>query len=124
MAGVLVLLSIGLITIYFRESSGGGLHQVQSAGATVLRPFEVAADRVSRPFRDAYGYFSGLFGAKSENKRLRAEVDRLRHETQMPVHLAESPLTCVAVGSGRSLEEFEAIHRSHSARKRNNHRPY
>src|SRR5204862_4206027 len=32
--------------------------------------------------------------------------ERLRHETQMPVHLAESPLTCVAVGSGRSLEEF------------------
>ena len=33
----------------------------------------------------------------------------------MPVHLAESPLTCVAVGSGRSLEEFEAIHRSAKA---------
>jgi len=44
--------------------------------------------------------------------------DRLRDETQMPVHLAESPLTCVAVGSGRSLEEFEAIHRS----SRNNNR--
>ena len=40
--------------------------------------------------------------------------ERLRHETQMPVHLAESPLTCVAVGSGRSLEEFEAIHRSNA----------
>ena len=39
--------------------------------------------------------------------------ERLRDETQMPAHLAESPLTCVAVGSGRSLEEFEAIHRSH-----------
>ena len=37
--------------------------------------------------------------------------DRLRDETQMPAHLAESPLTCVAVGSGRSLEEFEVIHR-------------
>src|SRR5207248_3277044 len=49
--------------------------------------------------------------------------ERLRHETQMPVHLAESPLTCVAVGSGRSLEEFEAIHRSARARK-NNHRRY
>ena len=45
--------------------------------------------------------------------------ERLRHETQMPVHLAESPLTCVAVGSGRSLEEFEAIHRSNEARGRN-----
>src|ERR687897_713243 len=44
--------------------------------------------------------------------------ERLRHETQMPVHLAESPLTCVAVGSGRSLEEFEAIHRSARARNR------
>jgi rod shape-determining protein MreB and related proteins len=47
--------------------------------------------------------------------------ERLRRETQMPVHLAESPLTCVAVGSGRSLEEFEVIHRSARAR-RNNHR--
>jgi rod shape-determining protein MreB len=44
---------------------------------------------------------------------------RLRHETHMPVHVAESPLTCVAVGSGRSLEEFEAIHRSAKARNRN-----
>ena len=39
-------------------------------------------------------------------------------------HLAESPLTCVAVGSGRSLEEFEAIHRSNKARSRNGRRRY
>jgi rod shape-determining protein MreB len=38
--------------------------------------------------------------------------ERLRYETHMPVHVAESPLTCVAVGSGRSLEEYEAMHRS------------
>ena len=44
--------------------------------------------------------------------------ERLRQETQMPVHVAESPLTCVAVGSGRSLEEFETIHRSAKARQR------
>ena len=37
---------------------------------------------------------------------------RLRDECQMPCQLAESPLTCVAVGSGISLEEFEAIHRA------------
>ena len=52
--------------------------------------------------------------------------ERLRHETQMPVHLAESPLTCVAVGSGRSLEEFEVIHRTQRpgrGRRRSNHRP-
>jgi rod shape-determining protein MreB and related proteins len=48
--------------------------------------------------------------------------DRIRHETEMPVHLAESPLTCVAVGSGRSLEEFEAMHRVYNASTRNGRR--
>jgi rod shape-determining protein MreC len=76
-AGVLVLLSLVLITIYFRESAGGGLHTVQSGGATVLRPFEVGAERIASPFRDAYGYFAGLIHAKSENARLRAQVDAL-----------------------------------------------
>ncbi len=37
---------------------------------------------------------------------------RLRDECEMPCQLAESPLTCVAVGSGMSLEEFETIHRA------------
>jgi rod shape-determining protein MreB len=44
--------------------------------------------------------------------------ERLRHETHMPVHVAESPLTCVAVGSGRSLEEYEAMHRLQRAGNR------
>jgi rod shape-determining protein MreB len=35
--------------------------------------------------------------------------ERLRQETQIPVQLAESPLTCVAVGSGMYLDEFDAI---------------
>jgi rod shape-determining protein MreB len=38
--------------------------------------------------------------------------ERLRADTQMPVHLAESPLTCVAVGSGRYLEEFDVLVKS------------
>ena len=45
--------------------------------------------------------------------------ERLRDETEMPIHLADSPLTCVAVGSGRSLEEFEVMRRSsHGTRRR------
>jgi rod shape-determining protein MreB len=32
------------------------------------------------------------------------------------VHVVDSPLTCVAVGAGRSLEEFEAISRSSAGR--------
>jgi rod shape-determining protein MreC len=72
---VLVFISIVLITIYFREPSGGSLHSIQSGGATVLRPFEVGAQRVAQPFEDAYGWFAGLVHAKSENARLRKQLD-------------------------------------------------
>jgi rod shape-determining protein MreC len=73
--GVLVLASLVLITISFRSSA---LEGVQGTGATVLRPFEVAADRVTRPFADTIGWFRGLVDAKSENKKLRAQVAELQ----------------------------------------------
>jgi rod shape-determining protein MreC len=76
--GGLVLLSLFLITVSFREPTSGPLHGIESAGATVLRPFEVAAERVARPFRDVYGYFRGLVHAKKENEKLRDQVNRLR----------------------------------------------
>jgi rod shape-determining protein MreB and related proteins len=38
---------------------------------------------------------------------LRLLDERLRRETGIPVHVAEDPLMCVAMGSGRCLEEIE-----------------
>jgi rod shape-determining protein MreC len=76
--GVLVLLSIALLTVYFRESASGPLHRTQGVGAAILRPFEVGAERIARPFRDVYGYFHGLAVARSENGRLRAEAEHYR----------------------------------------------
>ncbi len=40
---------------------------------------------------------------------LRGLDERIRHETGMPVHVAEDPLTSVALGAGRCVEEFEAL---------------
>jgi rod shape-determining protein MreB len=42
---------------------------------------------------------------------LQGFAERLRRECQMPAQLTDSPLTCVAIGSGRSLEEFDTLHR-------------
>ncbi len=75
--GVLVLLSLVLITVSFRSSALDG---VQGTAATVLRPFEVAADRVTRPFRDAASWTRGLIDAKSENQKLRRQVIALRQQ--------------------------------------------
>ncbi len=74
-------------------------------------PPELAADIMDRGLMLAGG--GSLLGGLDE---------RLRQETHMPVHVAESPLTCVAVGSGRSLEEFEVIHRSQKTRGRGRRR--
>jgi rod shape-determining protein MreB len=53
---------------------------------------------------------------------LRGFPERLRAETGLPVHLAEEPLTCVALGAGRCLDELEAIARSANAAKRSGRR--
>jgi rod shape-determining protein MreC len=74
---VLALVSLALITGYFRESEGGPLHDVQSVTASAMHPFEVGAERVARPFRDAYGWLSDLFNAREENERLKEQVERL-----------------------------------------------
>ncbi len=40
---------------------------------------------------------------------LRGLDERLRHETGMPVHITEHPLDSVVIGSGKCVEEFEAL---------------
>ena len=40
---------------------------------------------------------------------LRGLDERLRHETNMPIHIADRPLQAVAEGSGKCVEEFEAL---------------
>jgi rod shape-determining protein MreC len=78
---VLVVGALALLTISFRSPTSGVLHDVQGAGASALRPFQVAAERVARPFRDVYGYFNGLAGAKAENEKLKKELRDLRAES-------------------------------------------
>ena len=77
-------------------------HIVEAVKDTLDRtPPELAGDIMDRGITLAGG------GAL-----LQGLEQRLRDECQMPCQLAESPLTCVAVGSGISLEEFETIHRA------------
>ena len=33
----------------------------------------------------------------------------INHETNMPVHIAESPLDCVVLGAGKALENFDEL---------------
>src|SRR5438093_1062318 len=49
---------------------------------------------------------------------LRGIDEKLRHEVGLPVQRVESPLTCVAEGAGRSLDELETLERSAKAQRK------
>ncbi|MEJ7782342.1 MAG: rod shape-determining protein [Solirubrobacteraceae bacterium] len=49
---------------------------------------------------------------------LQGFAERLSEETGIPAVLAESPLTCVVIGSGLSLEEFDTLARSGGGARR------
>jgi actin-like ATPase involved in cell morphogenesis len=44
--------------------------------------------------------------------------ERLRSEIGLPVQVVDSPLTCVAEGAGRSLDELETLDRAAKAQRR------
>jgi rod shape-determining protein MreB and related proteins len=49
---------------------------------------------------------------------LRGFAERLEAETNVPVVLADSPLTCVALGAGQALDEIELLERTLTAATR------
>ncbi len=76
----LVVVALALVTISFRSPTAGALHDIQGAGSTALRPFQIAATRVAQPFRDAYDYFANASSTESQNAALKREVRILRQE--------------------------------------------
>ena len=77
----LVILSLAVFTLFFREQAGGALHGAQKVGASIMQPLESGVAKVIKPFRDAWNWVGGLFSTRSENKRLRSELDALRKAT-------------------------------------------
>lgn len=76
--GLLVGLSLILLTAYFGESAGGGLHALQRGVLQVLAPIQEGASRALKPFRDAAGWFGDTLHAKSQRDQARKEVKSLR----------------------------------------------
>ncbi len=76
--GLLVASSLILLTAYFGESAGGGLHAAQRGALEVFSPIESVASRAVKPFRDLFGWFGDTIRAKGENGDLRSERADLR----------------------------------------------
>lgn len=78
--GLLVAGSLILLTAYFGESAGGGLHSVQRGVVEVIAPIQEGASRALKPVRDLVGWVGDTINAKGEVKQLRAERNALREQ--------------------------------------------
>ncbi len=81
MLALLVVLSLLLLTAYFGESPGGGLHSVQRGFLTVVSPLQDGANKALKPVRDLFGWFGDTLHAKGERDALRRKYDKLRSQT-------------------------------------------
>jgi rod shape-determining protein MreC len=76
--GLLVACSLILLTAYFGESAGGGLHAMQRGFLEVVSPIQEGASRALKPVRDLFGWFGDTLDAKKERDSLRKQVAQWR----------------------------------------------
>jgi rod shape-determining protein MreC len=77
---LLVAASLTLLSLYYREGSGGPLHGVENVVSTIFGPIQGGADRALKPARDFVNWFGDTFDARGENSKLHDEVANLRDQ--------------------------------------------
>jgi rod shape-determining protein MreC len=102
--GLLVAVSLILLTAYFGESPSSPLHAVQRGIVEVLSPVQDGASKALKPVRDIAGWFSDTFRAKSQRDQLQKQVQTLRWQlAQAQTALAQNRQLTREVGLDNSI---------------------
>ncbi|MBA2514043.1 MAG: rod shape-determining protein MreC [Solirubrobacterales bacterium] len=108
----LVALSLILLTAYFGESAGGGLHSVQRGALSVLAPVQEGANRALKPVRDLFGWAGDTVDAKQERddlvKRNRA-LEALVNSQQVELSQYDQIKKIVDVNAQANLDRFAPV---------------
>ncbi len=78
--GLLVALSLALLTGYFTEGSSGPLHSVQRGVIQALSPIQEGASRALKPVRDLAGWVGDTLHAKKQRDQLEKQNAVLRKQ--------------------------------------------
>jgi rod shape-determining protein MreC len=78
--GLLVVLSLLLLTAYFGEAHNGRLHSVQRDFLAVVSPIQDGANKALKPVRDLFGWFGDTLHAKSQRNELLKQNEQLRSQ--------------------------------------------
>ena len=74
----LLACSLLLLTVFFGESNGGALHNVQRGVFSVFAPIQEGASTVLKPARDLFGWFGDTIDAKDRLSELESSNEKLR----------------------------------------------
>lgn len=77
---ILILASLALLTVSFRETESGPVHAIQEAGASLLTPLQSWGAKVAEPFQDGYQWLKTLWSAHERAGRLEEELQVLQGE--------------------------------------------
>lgn len=113
---LLVGLSIALLTAYFGESANGGLHAIQRGFLEVMAPLQEGATRALKPVRDFGGWVGDAFSAKSDNKKLRKQVEQLRAQLAASQTAQTDGAQTKALANFNKADSFPPGYRPVSAR--------
>jgi len=89
---ILIIASLALLTVSFRESQSGPVHSVQQFGAGLLAPLQSWGAKIAEPFQDGYEWFKTLWSAHRRAEELEAELQALQGEVIMLEEQAEENL--------------------------------
>jgi rod shape-determining protein MreC len=78
--GLLVAVSLILLTAYFGETPNSPLHNVQRGVVEVFSPIEQGASKILSPVRSVTSWFSSTFHAKSQVASLQGQVQALTRD--------------------------------------------
>jgi rod shape-determining protein MreB len=110
-----------------RDLVTGLLRRVSVSGADIRRALEGPVGRIVAAVKDTLERTPPELAADLGERGivlagggslLRGLAEKLREEVGLPVQIADSPLTCVAEGAGRSLDELETLDRAAKAQRK------
>jgi rod shape-determining protein MreB and related proteins len=121
----------GETTVAGRDLVSGLLRRAAISAADVRRALEPPVGRIVAAVKDTLERTPPELAADVGERGivlagggalLRGLDEKLRAEVGLPVQVADSPLTCVAEGAGRSLDELETLDRAAKAQRRSRSR--
>ncbi len=78
---LLILISVSVLVIHFRESDTGFLHNLQRFSVNLLSPLQAGSFSVARGFSDTWQSVTNFGRLQEENRALKKEVAGLRQDT-------------------------------------------